>query len=224
MTKTVRAVIFDIDGTLLDSVDLHAQAWVDAFAHFGVTVSHDQARSQIGKGGDQLLPVFLDPERVEREGKTIEAYRSALFKRDYLSKVKPFPGVRALFEHLKAQDLTLALASSGKAKEVEHYQTLMGVEDLTDVVVSSDDVERSKPFPDIFEAALTKLAPITAAQAVVIGDTPYDAEAAGKAGLPTIGVLCGGFPEADLSASGCIALYKDPQDLLDGYAASPLAR
>ncbi|KQO74219.1 HAD family hydrolase [Methylobacterium sp. Leaf88] len=224
MTKTVRAVIFDIDGTLLDSVDLHAQAWVDAFAHFGVTVSHDRARSQIGKGGDQLLPVFLDPERVEREGKTIEAYRSDLFKRDYLSKVKPFPGVRALFEHLKAQDLTLALASSGKAKEVEHYQTLMGVEDLTDVVVSSDDVERSKPFPDIFEAALTKLAPITAAQAVVIGDTPYDAEAAGKAGLPTIGVLCGGFPEADLNASGCIALYKDPQDLLDGYAASPLAR
>jgi HAD superfamily hydrolase (TIGR01509 family) len=224
MTKTVRAVIFDIDGTLLDSVDLHAQAWVDAFAHFGVTVSHDQARSQIGKGGDQLLPVFLDPERVEHEGKTIEAYRSDLFKRDYLSKVKPFPGVRALFEHLKAQDLTLALASSGKAKEVEHYQTLMGVEDLTDVVVSSDDVERSKPFPDIFEAALTKLAPITAAQAVVIGDTPYDAEAAGKAGLPTIGVLCGGFPEADLSASGCIALYKYPQDLLDAYAASPLAR
>jgi len=224
MTKTVRAVIFDIDGTLLDSVDLHAQAWVDAFAHFGVTVSHDQARSQIGKGGDQLLPVFLDPERIEREGETIEAYRSDLFKRDYLAKVKPFPGVRALFEHLKGQGLTIALASSGKAKEVEHYQSLMKVEDLTDVVVSSDDVERSKPFPDIFQAALEKLAPITAAEAVVIGDTPYDADAAQKAGLPTIGVLCGGFPEADLKGAGCIALYKDPQDLLDGYAASPLAR
>jgi HAD superfamily hydrolase (TIGR01509 family) len=224
MTKTVRAVIFDIDGTLLDSVDLHAQAWVDAFAHFGVTVSHDQARSQIGKGGDQLLPVFLDAERIEREGETIEAYRSDLFKRDYLAKVKPFPGVRALFEHLKDQGLTIALASSGKAKEVEHYQSLMKVEDLTDVVVSSDDVERSKPFPDIFQAALEKLAPITAAEAVVIGDTPYDAEAAQKAGLPTIGVLCGGFPEADLKGAGCIALYKDPQDLLDGYAASPLAR
>jgi HAD superfamily hydrolase (TIGR01509 family) len=224
MTKTVRAVIFDIDGTLLDSVDLHAQAWVDAFAHFGVTISHDQARSQIGKGGDQLLPVFLDAERIEREGETIEAYRSDLFKRDYLAKVKPFPSVRALFEHLKGQGLTIALASSGKAKEVEHYQSLMKVEDLTDVVVSSDDVERSKPFPDIFQAALEKLAPITAAEAVVIGDTPYDAEAAQKAGLPTIGVLCGGFPEADLKGAGCIALYKDPQDLLDGYAASPLAR
>ena len=105
---------------------------------------------------------------------------------------------------------------------MEHYQTLMGVEDLTDVVVSSDDVERSKPFPDIFEAALTKLAPITAAQAVVIGDTPYDAQAAGKAGLATIGMLCGGFPEADLSAAGCIAIYRDPQDLLDGLDRSPL--
>lgn len=224
MTKTVRAVIFDIDGTLLDSVDLHAQAWVDAFAHFGVTVSHDQARSQIGKGGDQLLPVFLDAERVEREGEAIEAYRSDLFKRDYLPKVKPFPGVRALFQHLKGEGITLALASSGKGSEVAHYQSLLEIEDLTDVVVSSDDVERSKPFPDIFQAALTKLAPLSAEAAIVIGDTPYDAEAANKAGLRTVGVLCGGFPEAGLSAAGCIALYRDPQDLLDGYRNSPLAR
>ncbi|MGU3359348.1 HAD family hydrolase [Methylobacterium sp. M6A4_1b] len=223
MTKTVRAVIFDIDGTLLDSVDLHAQAWVDAFAHFGVTVGHDEARSQIGKGGDQLLPVFLDEARIAREGETIEAYRSDLFKRDYLSQVKPFPGVRALFEHLKSQGLTVALASSGKAAEVEHYQSLMKVEDLTDVVVTSDDVARSKPFPDIFQAALEKLAPLTAAQAVVVGDTPYDAEAAGKAGIRSIGVLCGGFPEAGLRAAGCLAIYRDPQDLLDGYASSPLA-
>lgn len=224
MTKTVRAVIFDIDGTLLDSVDLHAQAWVDAFAHFGVTVSHDKARSQIGKGGDQLLPVFLDAERVEREGEAIEAYRSDLFKRDYLPKVKPFPGVRALFQHLKGEGITLALASSGKGSEVAHYQSLLEIEDLTDVVVSSDDVERSKPFPDIFQAALTKLAPLSAEAVIVIGDTPYDAEAANKAGLRTVGVLCGGFPEAGLSAAGCIALYRDPQDLLDGYRDSPLAR
>jgi len=224
MTKTVRAAIFDIDGTLLDSVDLHAQAWVDAFAHFGAAVSHDAARSQIGKGGDQLLPVFLDEARIAREGETIEAYRSDLFKRDYLPKVKPFPGVRALFERLKGEGLTVALASSGKAKEVEHYQALMKIEDLTDVVVSSDDVERSKPFPDIFQAALKKLAPLTAAEAIVIGDTPYDAEAAAKAGLRTIGVLCGGFPEAGLNEAGCIAIYKDPQDLLDRYASSPLAK
>ncbi len=224
MDKTVQAVIFDIDGTLLDSVDLHAQAWVDAFAHFGVTVSHADARSQIGKGGDQLLPVFLDEDRIAREGERIEVYRSDLFKRDYLSQVKPFPGVPALFEHLRAQGLTVALASSGKAAEVEHYQKLLGIEGLADVVVTSDDVERSKPHPDIFAATLEKLAPIRPETALVIGDTPYDAEAATRAGIRTIGVLCGGFPEASLNEAGCIAIYQDPQDLLDGYRDSPIAR
>jgi HAD superfamily hydrolase (TIGR01509 family) len=224
MAKTIQAAIFDIDGTLLDSVDLHAQAWVDAFAHFGVTVSHADARSQIGKGGDQLLPVFLDETRVERDGKRIEAYRSDLFKREYLPRVKPFPGVPALFRHLRGEGLKVALASSGKAPEVEHYQGLLGVEGLVDVVVSSDDVERSKPFPDIFAAALQKLAPLGAEAAIVIGDTPYDAEAATRAGIRTIGVLCGGFPEASLSDTGCIAIYRDPRDLLDGYPDSPLAQ
>lgn len=224
MPKTVQAVIFDIDGTLLDSVDLHAQAWVDAFAHFGVTVSHGDARSQIGKGGDQLLPVFLDDARVDREGEEIEAYRSDLFKRNYLPQVKPFPGVPDLFRHLRSEGLTIALASSGKAEEVEYYQTLLGIEGMADVVVTSDDVERSKPFPDIFAAALDKLAPIRAEAALVIGDTPYDAQAATKAGIRTIGVLCGGFPEASLNESGCIAIYRDPQDILDGYRDSPIAR
>lgn len=223
MAKTVQAVIFDIDGTLLDSVDLHAQAWVDAFAHFGVAVSHADARSQIGKGGEQLLPVFLDAERVEWEGKQIEAYRSDLFKRDYLSRVKPFAGVPELFRYLRAQGLTVALGSSGKAEEVEHYQELLGIAGLVDAVVSSDDVERSKPFPDIFEAALRKLAPIAPDAVLVIGDTPYDVEAATRAGLRTIGVRCGGFPEADLKGAGCIAIYQDPQDLHASFGDSPLA-
>lgn len=224
MAKTIQAAIFDIDGTLLDSVDLHAQAWVDAFAHFGVSVSHADARSQIGKGGDQLLPVFIDAERVEKEGEQIEAYRSELFKREYLPQVKPFPGVPDLFRHLKSEGLKIALASSGKREEVEHYQTLLGIDGVADVVVSSDDAERSKPYPDIFAAALKKLAPIGADSALVIGDTPYDAEAASRAGIRTIGVLCGGFPEGDLRGSGCIALYRGPSDLLDGYRDSPLAR
>lgn len=224
MADAIKAVIFDVDGTLIDSVDLHAQAWVDAFAHFGVSVSHDAARGQIGKGGDQLLPVFLDRERVEREGEAIEAYRSQVFKQTYLARVHPFPGVRALFERLQAEGKTIALASSGKAEEVEHYQELCGITDLVDVATTSDDAERSKPYPDIFEAALAKLAPIGASEAMVIGDTPYDAEAAGNAGIATIGVLCGGFPEADLRSAGCVAIYRGPQDLLDGYAGSPLDR
>ena len=220
----MRAVIFDIDGTLLDSVDLHARAWVDAFAHFGVETDQGRVRSQIGKGGDELMPVFLPQERIEREGKTIEAFRSDLFKQKFLPEVRPFPGVRALFERIRADGLTIALASSGKRSEVERYTEILEIGDLVDVATSSDDAERSKPHPDIFQAALTKLGAGRSDTIHAVGDTPYDAEAAGKAGVPTIGLLCGGFPEADLSAAGCVAIFRDPQDLLDGYDRSPLAQ
>ncbi|MBE7186166.1 MAG: HAD family hydrolase [Methylobacterium mesophilicum] len=219
----MRAVIFDIDGTLLDSVDLHARAWVEAFAHFGVATDAAEVRSQIGKGGDELMPVFLPQARIDREGKTIEAYRSDLFKQKYLPEVRPFPGVRALFERIREAGLKIALASSGKRAEVERYTEILEIGDLVDVSTSSDDADRSKPHPDIFEAALKKLDRIPPSAIIVIGDTPYDAEAAAKAGLRTIGVLCGGFPEADLSAAGCVAIYRDPQDLLDGFEQSLLA-
>ncbi|MGU3667117.1 HAD family hydrolase [Methylobacterium sp. A49B] len=219
----MRAAIFDIDGTLLDSVDLHARAWVEAFAHFGVETDQADVRRQIGKGGDELMPVFLPEARVKREGEAIEAYRSDLFKRTYLPEVRPFPGVRPLFERLRAAGLKIALASSGKREEVEHYTGILKIGDLIDVATSSDDADRSKPHPDIFEAALKKLHQGSHDVIHAIGDTPYDAEAAGRAGLPTIGFLCGGFPEADLSAAGCVAIYRDPQDLLDGFDRSLLA-
>lgn len=220
----MRAVIFDIDGTLLNSVDLHAKAWVEAFRHFGVETEEAEVRSQIGKGGDQLMPVFLSKERIEKDGKEIESYRSDLFKREYLDKVKPFPAVRALFERLRQEGLTVALASSGKKDEVKHYQKLLGIADLIDVATSSDDAERSKPHPDIFQAAIDKLDGIAPEDMIVVGDTPYDAEAAAKAGLRTIGVLCGGFPEGDLKKAGCIAIYRDPQHLLDSFNDTLLSR
>ncbi|GJE37936.1 HAD family hydrolase [Methylobacterium persicinum] len=220
----MRAVIFDIDGTLLDSVDLHAKAWVEAFRHFGVETEEAEVRRQIGKGGDQLMPVFLSDEQVAKQGDEISSYRSDLFKRDYLDKVRPFPAVRPLFERIRREGLTIALASSGKKDEVEHYQKLLGIGDLVDVATSSDDADRSKPHPDIFQAAIGKLEGLSASDMIVIGDTPYDAEAAQKAGLATVGVLCGGFPESDLSQAGCIAIYRDPQDILDGFESSPLRK
>lgn len=223
MSARIKAVVFDIDGTLLDSVDLHARAWVEAFAHFGIETQEADVRRQIGKGGDQLLPVFVDADRLAREGEAIEAYRSDLFKRSYLAKAKPFPAVKDLLSHVRDAGQTVALASSGKADEVENYQKILGITDLVDVVTTSDDADRSKPHPDIFEAVLKKLPGLPKDAVMVIGDTPYDAQAATGAGLSTIGVLCGGFPEAELSAAGCIAIYRDPQDLLDGYARSPLA-
>lgn len=219
------AIIFDIDGTLLDSVDLHAQAWQEAFHEFGHEVSFDEVRSQIGKGGDQLLPVFLSEQEIKEKGKELEEFRSDLFKDKYLSKVKPFPAVRELFEKIKAEGQGIALASSAKGDELKTFEWIAHIEDLVEVETSSADAKRSKPHPDIFEAALDRLGDkVKPEDVVVVGDSPHDAEAAGKAGLRTVGVRCGGFPEEDLRAAGCIAIYDGPEDLLRHYDETPLSR
>jgi HAD superfamily hydrolase (TIGR01509 family) len=218
-----RAIIFDVDGTLVDSVDLHTRAWQDAFAHFGHRVAFADIRSQIGKGGDQLMPVFLDKAELKRIGKALGEFRGEHFKKHYLPRVRAFPDVAALFRRIRDAGQRIALASSAKGDELAVYKKLAGITDLVDEETSSDDADKSKPDPDIFVAALERLK-LRPQQAIVVGDTPYDAEAAGKAGLKTIGVLCGGFPEAELRAAGCIAIYRDPADLLAHYEASPIAR
>jgi HAD superfamily hydrolase (TIGR01549 family) len=220
----IKAVIFDIDGTLIDSVDLHARAWQEAFRHFGRDIPYEQVRHQIGKGGDQLMPVFFSKQELEKFGKELEQYRGELFKREYLPQVRAFPKVRALFERIKQDGKRIALASSAKEEELKVYKEIVNINDLVEEQASADDAEKSKPHPDIFEAALAQLGDVKPAEAIVVGDTPYDAEAAGKANLRTIGVLCGGFPEAELRAAGCIAIYQDPDDLLAHYDASPLAQ
>lgn len=219
------AVIFDIDGTLLDSVDLHAQAWQEALQHFGHDIPFSDIRSQIGKGGDQLLPVFLSPEEIKKIGEDLQKYRSHLFKRKYLPLVKPFPGVRELFQKLKANGQQVALASSAKGDELKEFERIANIEDLVEVETSSADAERSKPHPDIFEAALDRLGKkARRGQAIVVGDSPHDAEAAKRAGVATVGVRCGGFPESALREAGCIAIYDGPEDLSRQYENSPLAR
>jgi HAD superfamily hydrolase (TIGR01509 family) len=218
-SSLIRAVIFDVDGTLVDSVDLHAKAWQAAFAHFGHEVAFEDVRSQIGKGGDQLMPVFLSKEELDRRGEEIEDYRSKLFKERYLPQVRGFPAVRELVKRIRGNGQQVALASSAKGGELTTYKKIAGIEDLIDEETSSDDAAKSKPHPDIFEAALGRLG-IDANEAIVVGDSPYDAQAAGKIGLHTIGVLCGGFPEADLRAAGCVAIYRDPADFLARFARS----
>ncbi|MBD2747453.1 HAD family hydrolase [Microvirga sp. BT688] len=219
----IKAAIFDIDGTLIDTVDLHAEAWVRALKHFGFEIAFQDLRSQIGKGGDQILHGLLPPEVIEQRGDAIKGFRAELFKREYLHQVRAFPAVRELFERVRAAGQKAVLASSGSADEVEQYKGIAGIADLIDSATSSDDAERSKPFPDIFEAALAKLAPLTPEEAVVIGDTPYDAEAARKAGMKSIGVLSGGFSEQALKDAGCIAVYRDVESLLHRYDSSPFA-
>jgi HAD superfamily hydrolase (TIGR01549 family) len=220
----IKAIIFDIDGTLVDSVDLHAQAWKEAFKHFGKDIPFEDVRHQIGKGGDQLLPVFFSKEELKKFGEEMEKYRGQLFKRDFLPKVKPFPKVRELFQRIISDDLRIALASSAKEEELKEYKKIAHIEDLVEEETSADDADKSKPHPDIFEAALERLGDIKPSEAIVVGDTPYDAQAAGKIPLRTIGVLCGGFPEAELKAAGCIEIYKDPADLLAHYEDTLIAR
>ncbi|WP_224361681.1 HAD family hydrolase [Hyalangium versicolor] len=217
----VQNVIFDVDGTLVDSVDEHAEAWRRAFLEFGRDVPFAHVRSQIGKGADQLIPVFFNDEELAQFGKELEEYRTQLFLKDFLPKIRPFPKVRELFQRLKKEGRHVALASSAKKEELEHYVKLCRIHGLFEEATSKDEVDKSKPHPDIFEAALKRLGNPDVATTVVVGDTPYDALAAGKLSIPTVGVLCGGFPEDDLRAAGCRVLMKDPAELLARFEASP---
>src|SRR4051812_24223768 len=206
------AAIFDLDGTLLDSVDLHALAWQEAMVEFGHDVSFEQARSQIGKGGDKLIPVFLSADEQRDHGKELEEWRGKRFKTEYLPLVRPFSAVPDLLRRVRDAGLRIAIASSAKKDELEKYLDIAGIAGLADLTTSSDDVKESKPSPDIFEVVLKKLG-IEGRDAIAIGDTPYDASAAGKAGIETIGVLCGGFAESSLREAGCVEIHPGPAAL-----------
>ena len=218
-----KAAIFDLDGTLLDSVDLHALAWQEALLKFGHDVNFEQVRGQIGKGGDKLIPVFLSADEQKDHGKELEEWRGDRFKKEYLPIVRPFSAVPDLLRRVREAGLQIAIASSAKKDEVDKYLDIAGVTDLVDLTTSSDDVEQSKPAPDIFEIVLKKLK-MESADAVAIGDTPYDAEAAGKAGVRTVGVLCGGFTEDELRKAGCAGVYPGPAALLACFERSLLRK
>jgi HAD superfamily hydrolase (TIGR01509 family) len=215
------AVLFDVDGTLVDSNDLHAESWAKTFAHFGFDVPVDAIRGQIGKGGDNLIPALIEGLSDQRQ-EEMDSWRGDLFKRDYLDRVRPFPGVCALFERIRDRGLTIVLASSATTDDLDHHLKMLGCGDLVAGQTTSDDVENSKPDPDIFAAALKK-AGADASAAIAIGDTPYDILAAGKIGLRTIGFRCGGFDEGALREAGAIALFDGPEDLLARFDESPLA-
>lgn len=218
----VKAVIFDIDGTLVDSVDLHAHAWQEAFRHFGHEIKFHVVRRQIGKGSDKLVPHFLPPHENQRIGEELDKYRSDLWKREYLRRVEPFPRVRELFDRILADGKQVVLASSANGDDLEAYKKIAGIDRVIRRQTSSDDVENSKPDPDVIHAAMAKLHHVTPEETIMVGDTPYDAVAAANAGVRTIGVLCGGWSEQELREAGCIAAYRDPSDLLVHYSRSPL--
>ncbi len=223
---TVTSAIFDIDGTLLDSVDLHARAWQEALEHFGYRLPFEKVRHEIGKGSDKLIPDLIGEREAKKVFDDLDEFRSKLWKSRYLDQVKPFPRVRDLFERILHEGNKIVLASSAKGDELKHYKQIAGIDDLIEdekEETSADDVDKSKPSPDAIHAALAKLHQPDPVTVIMVGDTPWDVIAAAKAGVKTIAVLCGGFPEEELRGAGAVAIYRDPADLLAHYEESPLA-
>jgi HAD superfamily hydrolase (TIGR01549 family) len=218
----VQAVLLDIDGTLIDSNEAHAKAWCEALNEFGHHVTLAQTAHEIGKGADQLMPVFLSKEELARDGEALQKRTKEIFTAKYREQLRPFACTRELVQRLQRDGRRVVIASSAAGDELEHYKRVAHIDDLVHEAASSDDAEHSKPAPDIFQAALAQLNGTPREQVIVIGDSPYDAEAARKAGLRSIGVLSGHFPEAELREAGCSAIYRDVADLLARYETSPL--
>jgi HAD superfamily hydrolase (TIGR01509 family) len=215
------AVILDVDGTLVDSNDAHARAWVEAFADNGITVAFDHVRRAIGMGGDKLMPAVADIQEDSPIGRRIAERRGQIFTTKYLPALQPFPGSRDLVQRLDHDGFALAVASSAEDKELKPLLQIAGAADLIEHEASADDAGRSKPDPDIVHAALarTRCSP---SHAVMIGDTPYDVEAAGRAGVEVVAFECGGWTREELKDA--IEVYAGRADLLARYDRSIFAR
>ncbi len=217
-----QGVLLDIDGTLVDSNDVHARAWVDALIEQGYSASFEDVRPLIGTGGDTVLPKIARLDSDSPEGKKIDQRRGEIFKTRFLPSVKPFPQVRALLLRMRESGLKLVIATSAKPAEADPLLQLADVSDLIDVQTTSDDAEHSKPAPDIIQAALKKSG-LAAASVLMLGDTPYDIKSARKVGVSTLVVRCGGgWTDSDFKDA--LAIYDDPADLLAHYDQSPLAQ
>ena len=217
--SSVRAAILDVDGTLIDTNDGHAHAWVDACAEFGIEVPFGKARELIGMGGDKVMPRLTGFEEDSDEGKKIKERRGEIFRERYLPSSRPFPGARELLERFRGEGLALVVATSASKEDMGALLKAAGVDDLIHARTSSADADESKPDPDIVEAALAE-AGCAPEEAVMVGDTPYDVEAARRAGVACVALRCGGWWK-DEAFRAAAAIYDDPADLLARYGESP---
>lgn len=218
--KPLKAVLLDVDGTLVDSNDAHAQAWLEVFQRNGYPGTFEWIRELIGKGGDKLIPEVTGLGHDTHEAKRLSKERSALFAREYLPQLRAFPGVEALLRRFHGLGLKLVVASSANEDELNPLLEICGALPFVERKTSSGDVSHSKPDPDIVQVALQK-AQCSAGEAVMLGDTPYDVQAAKKAGVPAIALRCGGHPDSALV--GALAVYDDVADLLANFDSSVFA-
>jgi len=211
--------VLDVDGTLVDSNYQHALAWYRAFRRVGLTVPVWRIHRRIGIGGDQFVAAVCGDE-VEREhGDALRDAHSELYG-ELIDEVAPLDGARELIEDLKRRGQAVVLASSANEDEVEHYLDLLDARELADAWTTSDDVEQTKPEPDLVVAAVEK---VGGGPAVMVGDSTWDCEAAARAGLETIGLLTGGFSQAELHEAGAAVVFESIADLRDRLDTTPLA-
>ncbi len=218
-----KALLCDIDGTLVQSNWLHAEAWRVAFAEMGLTLDLEEIRRQIGKGGDELIPVFVPWWKRPIVEEPLKTFRKYVFQHGLRQQVQAIPGVRELLTRVHAAGIKVAVATSSDKDDLTVLLGVAGIDDLIDEQTTADDADRAKPHPDIFAAVIKKLG-LPPTECIALGDTPYDAESAGKAGMRTIGVMTGGWGREELLAAGCVEVYADVSDLLAHLEDSALTR
>jgi phosphoglycolate phosphatase-like HAD superfamily hydrolase len=217
----IRGVLLDVDGTLVLSNDAHTRAWAQAFAEHGYDIPYERIRPLMGMGGDKLLPALVpDLSDAEGNGKRIAERRKAIFLEQYAPELRAAPGSRQLVERMRDEGLKLVISSSAKSDELEALLKAAQIEGIVRTATTSSEADESKPAPDVVAVSLRKIE-LPADQVVLLGDSPYDIESAGKVNVGVIAVRCGGFSDERLA--GALALYDDPADLLAHYATSPLA-
>jgi HAD superfamily hydrolase (TIGR01509 family) len=215
-----RVAILDVDGTLVDTNYHHAIAWFRAFRRHFLTLQVWRIHRHIGMGGDQLVAALAGDEVEERLGDSIRDAESDLY-RELIGEVQPMEGSRKLIEHLRDAGNAVVLASSAKQWEVEHYLELLDAKEIVDAWTTSDDVEQTKPQPDLVHAALDKVDG-RPEDAMLIGDTVWDVEAAHRAGVETLAVLTGGFSEQELSDAGAREVFTSVEELRQSLVETPL--
>jgi HAD superfamily hydrolase (TIGR01509 family) len=213
-----RAALLDVDGTLVDSNYHHALVWYRAFRRSGIVLPLWRIHRHVGMGGDQLLPALLGGRLDEERGEEIREARDEEYER-LIGEVAPLEGSTELIAELKERGLTVVLASSSPQDELDHYLELLDARGLADAWTTDDDVKATKPEPDLVHAALEKAG---TEDAVMVGDTPWDVEAARKGGIETICVITGGFSEQELRDAGAVAVYESVEELRQELDSTPL--
>ncbi|MBO0898175.1 HAD family hydrolase [Arthrobacter sunyaminii] len=217
-----RGVLFDVDGTLVDSNYLHTVAWWQAFRRMDLDVPMSAVHRAIGMGGDKLVEHLLGEERDKDQDEKLDATHGAIFS-TWWPALRSFDGARELLLACADKDLTIVLASSATGPELEVLRTVIDADSAIAAATSSADAEESKPSPDILQSALDS-STLTAEDTIFVGDSVWDVKAAAELKIPTIGLLCGGTSEAELRDAGATEIWENPRDLLENLESSLLGK